>query len=237
MVLTAMWRLRPLIFLALSQPRVALGTVSAARTDWESMTAAVGWGVAPGGGPDLGAQLGVQPGQGAVIAPGGEVAVDGLPGREVGGQVPPGASGPVQVQDRLDDPARRPDPRPAPPPGPLGGQVRGDYLPLGIGQVTGIAPGPPPGPARTLGTRGPSCLPGRHTSGSWGPRPASQPNDTPLARWSGIWPQHRFIRHSLSADDAPGVAVATVAGMDTPRMTEPAPAVTGSAWCPGRAKI
>jgi hypothetical protein len=41
-VSTAMWRLRPLTFLALSQPRVALGTVPAARTDWESMTAAVG---------------------------------------------------------------------------------------------------------------------------------------------------------------------------------------------------
>jgi hypothetical protein len=41
-VSTAMCRLRPFTFLALSQPRVALGTVSAARTDWESMTAAVG---------------------------------------------------------------------------------------------------------------------------------------------------------------------------------------------------
>ena len=46
-VSTAMWRLRPLTFLAASQPRLALGTVSAARTDCESMTAAVGWGVRP----------------------------------------------------------------------------------------------------------------------------------------------------------------------------------------------
>ena len=46
-VSTAMCRLRPLTFLALSQPRVALGTVSAARTDWESMTAAVGWRLRP----------------------------------------------------------------------------------------------------------------------------------------------------------------------------------------------
>jgi hypothetical protein len=44
---TAMCRLRPLTFLALSQPRLARGTVSAARTDWESMTAAVGWGLRP----------------------------------------------------------------------------------------------------------------------------------------------------------------------------------------------
>jgi hypothetical protein len=33
--------------LALSQPRVAFGTVPAARTDCESMTAAVGWGARP----------------------------------------------------------------------------------------------------------------------------------------------------------------------------------------------
>jgi hypothetical protein len=46
-VSTAMCRLRPLTFLALSQPRLALGTVSAARTDWESMTAAVGCGWRP----------------------------------------------------------------------------------------------------------------------------------------------------------------------------------------------
>jgi hypothetical protein len=39
--------LAPLTFLAASQPRVALGTVSAARTDWESMTAAVGWASRP----------------------------------------------------------------------------------------------------------------------------------------------------------------------------------------------
>jgi hypothetical protein len=44
---TAMCRLRPLTFLAASQPRVARGTVSAARTDWESMMAAVGWVVRP----------------------------------------------------------------------------------------------------------------------------------------------------------------------------------------------
>jgi hypothetical protein len=46
-VSTAMWRLRPLTFLALSQPRLALGTVSAARMDWESITAAVGSGPRP----------------------------------------------------------------------------------------------------------------------------------------------------------------------------------------------
>src|SRR6266702_4341350 len=39
---TAMCRFLPLTFFALSHPRVALGTVSAARTDWESITAAVG---------------------------------------------------------------------------------------------------------------------------------------------------------------------------------------------------
>jgi hypothetical protein len=81
--------------------------------------------------------------------------VDGPPGREIGGQVPPAAPGPVQVQDGLGDPAHRPDPRPAPPAGHVVRQVRRDHLPLGIGQVTGIAPGPRTPRAHTLGTRGP----------------------------------------------------------------------------------
>ena len=177
-VSTAMWRLRPLTFLALSQPRLALGTVSAARTDWESMTAAVGWGWRPAAALTWARSCAVQPGQGAIIAPGGEVAVDGLPGREVAGQIPPGASGAVQVQDRLHDPAGRPDPRPPPAARHIPGQVRGDHLPLRIGQVTGIAPGSPPRQTRTVGTRGPHHL-DRHTSGSWGPRLASEPSDTP----------------------------------------------------------
>jgi hypothetical protein len=172
-----MCRLRPLTFLAASQPRLARGTVSAARTDCESMTRRGRLGLAPGGGPDLGAQLAVQPGQGAIITPGSEAGIDGLPGREAGGQVPPGAPGPVQVQDRIDDPPHRPDPGPAPPPGHISWQQMGDHLPLGIGQVTGIAPSTSPGRARTLGTRG-LCLPGRHTSGSWGPRLASPARHT-----------------------------------------------------------
>src|SRR6266511_3247719 len=52
-VSTAMWRLRPLTFLPASKPRLALATVSAARTDWESMIAALGCGwrrPLPGGG-------------------------------------------------------------------------------------------------------------------------------------------------------------------------------------------
>src|SRR5215471_6987768 len=63
-VSTAMWRLRPLTFLALSQPRLALGTVPAARTDWEAGDRGGGLGLAPGRCPDLGAQLPVHPGQG-----------------------------------------------------------------------------------------------------------------------------------------------------------------------------
>jgi hypothetical protein len=46
-VSTARWRLRPLTFLAASKPRLAQGTVSAARTDWESMIAALGCGLRP----------------------------------------------------------------------------------------------------------------------------------------------------------------------------------------------
>jgi hypothetical protein len=125
-----------------------------------------GLGIPPGSRPDPLSQRVVQPGQGAVFAPGGEVPINGLPGREVRGQVPPRAPGPVQVQDRLHDPADRPDSRPAPPPGLLSWHVRGDDLPLGIGQVTGIAPGAPSGPPRTLGARGPPLVFDRHKSGS-----------------------------------------------------------------------
>jgi hypothetical protein len=42
-----MCRFLPLIFFALSHPRLAFGTVSAARTDWESITAAVGSSLRP----------------------------------------------------------------------------------------------------------------------------------------------------------------------------------------------
>jgi hypothetical protein len=49
-------------------------------------------GVPPGGRPDQLAQRVVQPSQRAVVASGGEVSVDGLPGREVRGQGPPSGS-------------------------------------------------------------------------------------------------------------------------------------------------
>jgi hypothetical protein len=73
--------------------------------------------------------------------------------------------------------------------------VRGDDLPLGIGQVTGIAPGLLSSPAHTLGIRGPCCLLGRHTSRNTGPAPAhlSTPASTaPRPRDIGS-----FIKHSL----------------------------------------
>ena len=44
---TAMCRLRPCTFLPASNPRLAAATVSAALTDWESITAAVGSGSRP----------------------------------------------------------------------------------------------------------------------------------------------------------------------------------------------
>ena len=159
--------LAALTFLALSRPRVAFGTVSAARTDWESITAAVGSAFRPAAALTSVRSCVVQPGQGPVVPPGREVPVDGLPGREVRGQVPPRAPGPVQVQDGLDDPAPRPDPRPSPPPRPIRRQMQRDDLPLRISQVTGIAPGPCSGPPRIPGTRGPPLVLDRHTSGSW----------------------------------------------------------------------
>jgi len=75
-VSTAMCRLRPLTFLALSQPRVAFGTVPAARTDWEAGDRRGGFGVPSGSGPDQRAQGVVEPGQGTVVAPGGLIVTN-----------------------------------------------------------------------------------------------------------------------------------------------------------------
>ena len=130
-----------------------------------------GRGATPGRGPDLGTQRIVQPGQGAVVPPGGEVAVDGAPGREIRGQVPPGASGPVHVQDALHDAAGRPYRRPAAPAGDIFRQARGDDLPLGLGQVAGVALSPAGCCPRSLGMRGPPLVLDPHKSRSWGPRP------------------------------------------------------------------
>jgi hypothetical protein len=80
-----------------------LGTVSAARTDWESMIAAEGVGLAAVGLADLLAEGVVDPAQGAVGGPAGEVAVDGGPGWEVGGQRAPDAAVVDQVADGVDD--------------------------------------------------------------------------------------------------------------------------------------
>ena len=148
-----------------------------------------GGGAAPGSGPDLGAQLIVQPGQGAVVPPGGEVAVDRPPGREIGRQVPPGAPGPVHVQDALHDAAGRPYRRPAAPAGDIFRQARGDDPPLGVGQVAGVALSPAGRCPRSLGMRGPPLVLGPHKSRSWGPRPhparpqrpGTRPPDTDLS--------------------------------------------------------
>ena len=153
-----------------------------------------GLGVPPGRGADLGAQRVVHCGQRAVITPGGEVPVYRRPGREAVWQVPPGAPGAVQVQDRLHDHPQRPDTRPAPPSRLVSGQMRGDDLPLAIGQVTGIAAGP----AHILGMRGPWCFPGLHTSRNTGPAPAHLSRTAP--RNAACPPQPAipaFIRRSL----------------------------------------
>jgi hypothetical protein len=45
----------------------------------------------------------VEPGEDALVAPGGVVGVDGAVGREVGWEVGPGDAGSVQLQDRVED--------------------------------------------------------------------------------------------------------------------------------------
>jgi hypothetical protein len=79
--------------------------------------------------------------------------------------------------------------------------VHGDDLPLGVGQVTGIAPGLLRGPAHTLGMRGPCCLFGLHTSREHRARVrASQHtrHGTSLAPPRDHGAIGSFIKHSLS---------------------------------------
>src|SRR5215467_9153395 len=139
----------------------------------------------------------MEPGQGAVVAPAGEVAVHGGPGRVASGQVAPRAAGPPHIQDGVHDLAQRVHRRPPPPAGNPYGQEGLDQPPPRIGQVTGIAAGR----ARSLGTRGPHLVLDRHTSGSWGPRPDNQRTDTHPARgaYHPAAPAARIIKHSLSS--------------------------------------
>jgi hypothetical protein len=62
------------------------------------MTLAGGCGSRPLGDPDLPAQLVEDPLDDPAFLPLPEPAVDGLPGREVDRQLPPGTPGPVDVQ-------------------------------------------------------------------------------------------------------------------------------------------
>jgi hypothetical protein len=58
---------------------------------------------ASGLGPSQAGEGVVELGEDAVCGPGGEVAVDRLPGREVVGQVAPGDAGAVDVEDGVED--------------------------------------------------------------------------------------------------------------------------------------
>ncbi|MEN3615253.1 hypothetical protein AAH979_37715 [Plantactinospora sp. ZYX-F-223] len=71
-----------------------------------------------------------------VLFPADEVPVDGLPWREVGRELPPGAAGTHDVEDRVHD-------RPAgvflwPATGPGWWEQASDVTPLGVGQIGGI---------------------------------------------------------------------------------------------------
>ena len=116
-----MCRLRPLTFLASSQPRLALGTVSAARTDWESITAAVGSRSRPAAGRTWARSASCSP---ARVPSSRHRRSSHRRSARAGSRRagPARRTGPDQVQDRVDDrpprvclrrPARRAT-RPAP---------------------------------------------------------------------------------------------------------------------------
>ncbi len=101
---TAMCRLRPFTFLALSQPRLARGTVSAARTDWESITAADGSGSRPAAARARArstscSRAKVPSSRQAAKYP--YTVSQGVPGRHV----PPGRTDPHPPADAIDQPA------------------------------------------------------------------------------------------------------------------------------------
>src|SRR5665811_1442745 len=133
-----MWRLRPLIFLPASYPRVSAETVSAPLTDWESTIPADGTGLRRSSLTRTRAQRIVNTIKGAVLAPVAEVPVHGLPRREVLGQHPPRSARPHVIQDRVDDLTLGVLDRTTP--GTRLGQQPFDQLPLPIGQIRRIAP-------------------------------------------------------------------------------------------------
>src|SRR3954451_17725401 len=144
-VSTTRCRLRPLVFLPASQPRVPVPTVAAPDTVWESTAPGRGHRTASGGVPDRVAQCVVDPVDGAIGGPPLEVEVDGVPRREVVCQLPPRAARPIQVQDRIHDAAAG-ELRRAPATGALAAGAahrhqRLDQRPLGIGQIRGIGRG------------------------------------------------------------------------------------------------
>src|SRR6266536_2006333 len=131
---TARCRLRPLTFLPASQPRLARGTVSAARTDWESMTAADGAGLRPAWTRTCSRRASWMRSRvpSAAHLANHQYTVPGW--GEVVGQQPPGAAGADQVADRVDDGAQGVLGWPAPLRGGGALHKRLQHGPFGIGQ-------------------------------------------------------------------------------------------------------
>ncbi len=133
-------RLRPTIFLFGSMPWVVVGTLAGCLDALD-----VHYGGGRGGGPpvvvtDQAGEVVVQFGEDAFLAPGGEVGVDGLVGRQVVGQVSPGDAGAIDVEDGVEDLAQVAGGGAAADSGvgaglSPGGQSGCDQGPAGIGQV------------------------------------------------------------------------------------------------------
>jgi hypothetical protein len=175
------------------------GTVSAARTDWESMIAAEGQGCdPPGGGP---ARAGYRaPGPGCRRRPTWQTTSTPCPGVGTRGQQPPGAARADQVAERVDDLAQRVLWGPATLR--AGGALHQgrQHGPLGVGQRGGIGSGRAAGrQARTRGgttswrllgwCRGwsPVAAAGASLSCHLTPKPAAQPEQP-----------EPVLKHSLS---------------------------------------
>src|SRR5262245_59848018 len=133
-VSTSTCRLRPATFFP---PVVALGAAGLGRLHRLAVDdAGAGGRLPPGQAPDLGPQGGMDLLPDPGVPPGVEVVGDGLPGREVARQHPPGAAAPGHVQDRVDDLPQGVGAGPARLPRASGEEVL-DVVPLEISQVTG----------------------------------------------------------------------------------------------------
>lgn len=145
-VSTPIWRFAPRDLVARVDALAGRGHVGRGLDALGVEDAGAGLGISALGLPDQPSQETVELLEDAVLLPGSEVSVDGLPRGEVVWRVAPGDPGPVDVEDGVHDPAqivlrRSADVQALPSPDcPPGCQSWFQQLPMGIGQGAWVRP-------------------------------------------------------------------------------------------------